>query len=140
MPVISRQIRLNMRGNTEMENVTGVVQEAVASSGIQAGTITIFVKHTTASMMIIEDEPGIRADTKQIWERLIPADPSWQHNTQNPGEDNGHSHLRGQMQGASLTIPFMNGALTLGTWQQIVLIDFDTRARTREIILQLIGE
>ncbi len=140
MPVISRQIRLNMKGDTEMENVTSVVQEAVSSSGIQAGTITIFVKHTTASVMIIEDEPGIRADTKHIWDRLIPTDATWQHNTQNPGEDNGHSHLRGQMQGASLTIPFINGALTLGTWQQIVLIDFDTRARTREIILQLIGE
>ncbi len=140
MPVISRQISLPMKGDTEMENVTGTVQEAVSSSGIQAGTITIFVKHTTASVMIIEDEPGIRADTKRIWERLIPADSSWQHNTQNPGEDNGHSHLRGQMQGASLTVPFLNGALALGTWQQIVLIDFDTRPRTREIILQLIGE
>jgi len=140
MPVISRQISLPMKGDTEMENVTSTVQEAVSSSGIQAGTITIFVKHTTASVMIIEDEPGIRADTKRIWERLIPADSSWQHNTQNPGEDNGHSHLRGQMQGASLTVPFLNGALALGTWQQIVLIDFDTRPRTREIILQLIGE
>lgn len=140
MPVISRQISLPMKGDTEMENVTSTVQEAVSSSGIQAGNITIFVKHTTASVMIIEDEPGIRADTKRIWERLIPADSSWQHNTQNLGEDNGHSHLRGQMQGASLTVPFMNGALALGIWQQIVLIDFDTRARTREIILQLIGE
>ncbi|UCE63775.1 MAG: YjbQ family protein [Nitrospirota bacterium] len=140
MPVISRQVSLPMKGDTEMENMTSTVQEAVSSSGIQAGTITIFVKHTTASVMIIEDEPGIRADTKHIWEQLIPADSSWQHNAQNPGEDNGHSHLRGQMQGASLTIPFMNGALALGTWQQIVLIDFDTRARTREIIFQLIGE
>lgn len=140
MPVISRQISLPMKGDTEMENVTNTVQEAVSSSGIQTGTITIFIKHTTASVMIIEDEPGIRADTKRIWERLIPADPSWQHNTKNPGEDNGHSHLRGQMQGASLTIPFINGALTLGTWQQIVVIDFDTRARKRELILQLIGE
>ncbi len=140
MPVISRQISLNLKGNTEIENVTSVVQEAVSGSGIRAGTITIFVKHTTASVLIIEDEPGIRADTKHIWERLIPPDTSWQHNTKNPGEDNGHSHLRGQMQGASLTVPFIDGTLTLGTWQQIVLIDFDTRARTREIILQLIGE
>ena len=90
--------------------------------------------------MIIEDEPGIRADTKQIWNRLIPADPSWKHNTQNPGEDNGHSHLRGQMQGPSLTIPIVDRTLTLGTWQQIVVVDFDTRSRTRDIILQLIGE
>ncbi len=140
MSVISRQISLPMKGDTEIENMTSTVQEAVSSSGFQAGIITIFVKHTTASVMIIEDEPGIRADTKHIWARLVPADSAWQHNTQNPGEDNGHSHLRGQMQGASLTVPFVNGALTLGTWQQIVLIDFDTRARTREIMLQLIGE
>lgn len=140
MPVISRQIRISMKGDTEMENMTGTVQEAVSSSGLQVGTITIFVKHTTASVMIIEDEPGIRADTKRIWERLVPADRSWQHNTRNPGEDNGHSHLRGQLQGTSLTVPFLDGSLALGTWQQIVLIDFDTRARTREVILQLIGE
>ena len=140
MPVISRQIRLSMKGDTEMENMTGRVEEAVSSSGLRAGTITIFVKHTTASVMIIEDEPGIRADTKRIWEQLVPADRSWQHNTQNPGEDNGHSHLRGQLQGTSLTVPFLNGSLALGTWQQIVLIDFDTRARTRQIILQMIGE
>ncbi len=140
MPVISRQIRVNMKGNTEIENVTGVIQEVVSDTDIQAGTITIFVKHTTASVMIIEDEPGIRADTKHFWDQLIPADSSWQHNTRNPGEDNGHSHLRGQMQGPSLTIPFIDGTLTLGTWQHIVLVDFDTRPRTREIILQLIGE
>ena len=127
-------------GEHRNRNMTSRIQEAVSSSGIQAGIITIFVKHTTASVMIIEDEPGIRADTKNIWARLVPANKDWQHNTQNPGEDNGHSHLRGQMQGAFLTVPFVNGALTLGTWQQIVLIDFDTRARTREIILQLIGE
>lgn len=140
MPVISRQIRVNMTGGTEMQNVTSVIQETLSESGIQAGTITIFVKHTTASVMIIEDEPGIRADTKRIWNRLIPADASWEHNTRNPGENNGHSHLRGQMQGPSLTIPFIDRTLTLGTWQQIMLVDFDTRSRTRDIILQLIGE
>ena len=140
MPVISRQLQVNMKGNTEIENITGVIQKFVSDTDIQAGTITIFVKHTTASVMIIEDEPGIRADTQQFWNQLIPADSAWQHNTRNPGEDNGHSHLRGQMQGPSLTIPFNNGTLALGTWQQIVLVDFDTRPRTREIILQMIGE
>ena len=90
--------------------------------------------------MIIEDEPGIRSDTKQIWDQLIPPNPSWQHNTRTPGEDNGHSHLRGQMQGPSITIPFIDQTLTLGTWQQIVVVDFDTRPRRRELILQLIGE
>ena len=129
-----------MRGDTQIENITPIVQHTLSDSEVQAGTITVFVKHTTASVMIIEDEPGIRSDTKQIWEQLIPPNPLWQHNTRNPGEDNGHSHLRGQMQGPSITIPFIDQSLTLGTWQQIVVVDFDTRPRTREIILQLIGD
>jgi secondary thiamine-phosphate synthase enzyme len=90
--------------------------------------------------MIIEDEPGIRADTKTFWDRLIPPDTRWQHNTVNLGEDNGHSHLRGQLQGPSVTIPFASGALLLGTWQQIVLVDFDTRPRMRELVVQVLGE
>ncbi len=132
--------RLDMRGDTHIENLTKPVQAAVADSGLRAGIVTVFVKHTTASVMIIEDEPGIRADTKAFWDRVVPADPAWQHNTRNAGEDNGHSHLRGQLQGPSVTIPFSDGALLLGTWQQIVVVDFDTRSRTRELIFQIIGE
>jgi secondary thiamine-phosphate synthase enzyme len=131
---------VNMRGDTHIENLTKPVQTAVADSGLSAGIVTVFVKHTTASIMVIEDEPGIRADTKAFWDRAVPADPAWQHNTRNAGEDNGHSHLRGQLQGPSVTIPFSDGALLLGTWQQIVVIDFDTRSRTRELIFQIIGE
>ena len=132
--------RVNMQGDTHIENLTKSVQTAVAESGLSAGIVTVFVKHTTASIMIIEDEPGIRADTKAFWDRTVPADPAWQHNTSNAGEDNGHSHLRGQLQGPSITIPFSDGALLLGTWQQVVLVDFDTRSRTRELIYQIIGE
>ncbi|MBS0155741.1 MAG: YjbQ family protein [Nitrospira sp.] len=131
---------IQMAGGTQIENVTKVVVAAVTAAKLQAGIVTVFVKHTTASMMIIEDEPGIRADTHTFWDRLIPADPRWRHNTVNPGEDNGHSHLRGQLQGPSVTIPFSAGALLLGTWQQVVLVDFDTRARTRELVLQVLGE
>ncbi|WP_455244422.1 secondary thiamine-phosphate synthase enzyme YjbQ [Petrachloros mirabilis] len=140
MAVKTVPFRLDMRGGTQIENVTKRVQEAVAASALKAGIVTVFVKHTTASVMIIEDEPGIRADTKTFWDRSVPADPAWQHNTKNPGEDNGHSHLRGQLQGPSVTIPFSGGAMLLGAWQQIVLIDFDTRARTRELIIQIVGE
>lgn len=140
MSVKSVPLRLNLKGDTQIENVTVLVQQALKSTGLRAGIVTLFVKHTTASVMIIEDEPGIRADTKAIWDRLIPADPSWQHNTRNPGEDNGHSHLRGQFQGPSLTIPFSEGTLMLGTWQQLVVVDFDTRARTRDLVVQMIGE
>ena len=132
--------RVTMQGETHIENLTKSVQKAVADSGLNAGIVTVFVKHTTAAVMVIEDEPGIRADTKAFWDRTVPADPAWQHNTRNAGEDNGHSHLRGQLQGPSVTIPFSGGALLLGTWQQVVVVDFDTRSRTRELIYQIIGE
>jgi secondary thiamine-phosphate synthase enzyme len=140
MAVKTIPFQVEMAGDTHIENITKRVSSAVADAGLIAGTVTVFVKHTTASVMIIEDEPGIRADTKAFWDRVVPADPHWQHNTRNPGEDNGHSHLRGQLQGPSVTVPFSNRALLLGTWQQIVVVDFDTRARRRECILQLMGE
>ncbi|MDE3019600.1 MAG: secondary thiamine-phosphate synthase enzyme YjbQ [Nitrospirota bacterium] len=140
MPVKTVPLRLEMRGDAQIENVTGQVRDALAGSGLKAGIVTVFIKHTTASVLIIEDEPGIRADTKSLFNRLIPADPAWQHNTRNPGEDNGHSHLRAHLQGPSVTIPFVEGVLTLGTWQQIVVIDFDTRSRTRNLVVQVLGE
>ena len=133
-------MQVTMPGGCQFENITQQVQEVVTQTQLQAGILTVFIKHTTAAVLIIEDEPGIRADTKALWERLIPADPGWQHNVRNQGEDNGHSHLRGQLQGQSLTIPFTNGRMTLGTWQQIVVLDFDTRARTRELVIQVMGE
>ena len=133
-------MQVTMPGGCQFENITQQVQEVVTQTQLQAGILTLFIKHTTVAVLIIEDEPGIRADTKALWERLIPADPGWQHNVRNQGEDNGHSHLRGQLQGQSLTIPFTNGRMTLGTWQQIVVLDFDTRARTRELVIQVMGE
>lgn len=140
MSVITHYLNISMTGDSTIENLTQQIQRLLAESGLQSGMLTLFVQHTTASVMIIEDEPGIRADTKTFWNRTIPADPRWEHNTRNAGEDNGHSHLRGQLQGPSLTIPFVNGAITLGTWQQLVLIDFDTRPRTRNLVVQLMGE
>lgn len=140
MAVKTVSLRLTMQGNTQIENITKSVVDALMGTGLSAGIVTVFVKHTTASVMIIEDEPGIRADTVRFWERAVPADPAWQHNTRNAGEDNGHSHLRGQLQGPSVTIPFQDGAMLLGTWQQIVVVDFDTKSRTRELIFQIMGE
>lgn len=140
MPVKTVPLRVSMKGHGHIENITERVAQAVAKTGLRAGIVTVFIKHTTASVLIIEDEPGLRADTTALWERLIPPDPSWRHNTLNAGEDNAHSHLRGQLQGSSLTIPFIDGVPALGTWQQVVVVDFDTRARTRELVLQVIGE
>lgn len=140
MAVKSIPLRLEMKGDTQVENITTRVQKALASTGLKAGVVIVFVKHTTASVLIIEDEPGIRADTVALWDRLIPADPGWQHNLRNAGEVNAHGHLRAQMQGASVTIPFTDGALSLGMWQQLVVIDFDTRARTRDLVVQVLGD
>ena len=138
MAVKTVPLKVDMRGGTHIENVTKLVQDALGGTRAAAGIVTVFVKHTTASIMIIEDEPGIRADTKTFWDRTVPADPSWQHNQKNPGEDNGHSHLRGQLQGPSITIPFANGKLMTGEYQQVVLIDFDTSPRRRTIVATLL--
>jgi secondary thiamine-phosphate synthase enzyme len=140
MSVVTKQFSLDMQGETKIENITDKCQSLLKESKLNAGIVTLFIKHTTASIMIFEDEPGLRGDTEFIWNKLIPASPDWQHNTQNPGETNGHSHLRGQIQGQSLTIPFTNKELILGKWQQIVVIDFDTCARTRDIVVQIMGE
>ena len=140
MAVSTHNLQVAMKGDSQMENLTVSMNEILGKSGVENGILMLFVKHTTASVMIIEDEPGIRADTQHFWNATIPAKKDWEHNTQNAGEDNGHSHLRGQLQGPSLIIPVVQGALTLGTWQQIVLIDFDTRARTRDLVVQVMGE
>ena len=140
MPVQSHQFSLQMQGHCHIANITAQIRGILEKSGLVSGIVTIFLKHTTASVLIIEDEPGLRADIKTLWDEMVPADPTWQHNTRNPGEDNGHSHLRGQIQGQSITVPFMERKLTLGTWQEIVLLDFDTRARQRDLIVQIIGE
>jgi secondary thiamine-phosphate synthase enzyme len=140
MAVVTKLFSLKMHGDTQIENITEKCQSLLKETDLSSGIVTLFIKHTTASVMIFEDEPGLRQDTKDIWNQLIPANPEWQHNTRNAGETNGHSHLRGQIQGQSLTIPFMKQSLMLGTWQQIVVIDFDTAERTREIVAQIMGE
>ncbi len=140
MPVFTRHFSVAMQGHSQIENISSRVRQFLATTSIQAGIVTIFVKHTTASVLIIEDEPGLRADTKTAWDNLIPAASTWQHNVRNPGENNGHSHLRSQIQGQSLTVPFADNQLLLGTWQEIVILDFDTRTRSREIIVQVMGE
>ena len=140
MSVVTKLFSQDMQGDTKIKNITEKCQNLLNDVELDAGIVTLFIKHTTASIMIFEDEPGLHEDTRNIWNKLIPADSKWQHNVRNKGETNGHSHLRGQIQGQSLTIPFMNRTLMLGQWQQIVVIDFDTAERTRDIVMQIIGE
>ena len=140
MTVITKQFVLDMKGSNEVINITKKISNSLSKLKIDNGVITIFVKHTTASVMIFEDESGLHSDTNTIWKTLVPEDEKWKHNMLNSGEDNAHSHLRAQIQGQSLTVPFLDRKLTLGTWQQIIIIDFDTTPRKRDIIVQIIGE
>ena len=139
MTVASRTIRLSTKGNCDIVDITSQVAQEVADSGISNGTATIFVIGSTAGVTTIEFEPGLVADFKDMWDRVIPQNISYQHDRA-WGDGNGHSHVRASLLSASLTVPFMNKRLTLGTWQQIVLLDFDNRSRSREIVVQVIGE
>jgi len=139
MTVASRTIRLNTKGNCDIVDITSEVAREVSDSGISNGTATIFITGSTAGVTTIEFEPGLVADFKDMWDRMIPQNIPYQHDRA-WGDGNGHSHVRASLLSASLTVPFMNKRLSLGTWQQIVLLDFDNRSRSREMIVQVIGE
>lgn len=139
MTVTNRSIQLNTRGNCDIIDITSEVAREVSNSGISSGTATIFIVGSTAGVTTIEFEPGLLADFKDMWERVIPRNIPYQHDRA-WGDGNGHSHVRASLLNASLTVPFINKRLALGTWQQIVLLDFDNRPRSREIIIQVIGE
>lgn len=139
MTVASRTIQLNTKGNCDIVDITSEVAREVADSGISNGTATIFVTGSTAGVTTIEFEPGLVADFKDMWDRMIPQNIPYQHDRA-WGDGNGHSHVRASLLSASLTVPFMNKRLSLGTWQQVVLLDFDNRSRSREMIVQVIGE
>ena len=137
--VITRQITLRTRGNGDIADITDEVAEAVAASEISSGTVTIFIAGSTAGVTTVEYEPGLVADLQELWERIAPADIEYQHN-QRWHDGNGHSHVRASLLGASLTVPFEKKSLILGTWQQIIVVDFDNRSRSRQVILQLMGD
>jgi secondary thiamine-phosphate synthase enzyme len=126
-------------GQGDVIDLTGVVQRAIAQSGLGAGIATIAVTGSTAGMTTLEFEPGVVHDLNRVWEALAPRNGRYEHH-QRWGDDNGSSHVRAAMLGPSLTLPFDNGALCAGTWQQVVLVEFDTRARRREVVIQLLGE
>ncbi len=139
MTVVSKTIPLSTNGNCDIVNITSDVVNEVSSSGLSNGTAIIFVTGSTAGVTTIEYEPGLVADLKAMWTRLVPEKMEYKHDRA-WGDGNGYSHVRAALLGASLTVPFINKKIALGTWQQIVLIDFDNRARSREIVVQVIGE
>jgi secondary thiamine-phosphate synthase enzyme len=125
-------------GQGDVHDLTPIVARVLSASSIKAGLATIAVVGSTAGITTIEFEPGAVADLNRVWEQLAPRDGEYQHHLR-WGDDNGSSHVRAAMLGPSISIPFDRGRLCVGTWQQIVLIEFDTRARSREIIVQVIG-
>jgi secondary thiamine-phosphate synthase enzyme len=139
MTVETNEIALQSRGNCDIIDITSQVAENVEKSGIDNGTVTVFVVGSTAGITTIEYEPNLVSDFKEMWDRIIPQNITYEHN-KTWGDGNGHSHVRASTLGASLTVPFVNKRLTLGTWQQIIFVDFDNRPRSRKIAIQILGE
>jgi len=137
--VVTKKISLQTKGNCDIIDITPQVEQHVAETDINSGTATLFVAGSTAGITTIEFESGLLSDFKGMWERNIPKDIPYDHDRR-WGDGNGYSHVRASLLGASLVIPFNNKRLTLGTWQQIVVVDFDNRARSREIVLQIMGD
>jgi secondary thiamine-phosphate synthase enzyme len=139
MPVATVLIKISTKGNDDVVDITSKVAEIVSGSKIKSGLVNVFVSGSTASVTTIEYEPGLVRDVKALGERLAPSNEEYSHND-TWGDGNGHSHIKASVIGPSLTVPFTGGKMTLGTWQQVVVIDHDTRARARDIIVQIMGE
>ena len=137
--ISAEKIQIKTKGNTDIVDITEKVQEKVNNSNIENGIVTTFISGSTAALTTIEYESGLIKDLKEFFENIIPQNKEYHHNKR-WHDGNGHSHLRASLIGPSLAIPFKDKKLLLGTWQQIVLIDFDNRPRQREIVLQIIGE
>ncbi|MFC1980666.1 secondary thiamine-phosphate synthase enzyme YjbQ [Chloroflexota bacterium] len=137
--VVTKKISLHTKGNSAIIDITPQVQQQIAEADINNGTVTIFIAGSTAGVTTIEFESGVLSDLQNTWERLVPVNIPYSHDRR-WGDGNGHSHVRASLLGASLVVPFSNKRLILGTWQQIVMIDFDNRARSRQIALQIMGE
>jgi secondary thiamine-phosphate synthase enzyme len=139
MPVKTLSIQLNTRGNADVQDLTDQVASAISRTELTNGTVTLFCPSSTSALTTIEYESGALSDLRRLFDEIISSNRDYAHNAR-WGDGNGHSHIRASLLGASLTVPFVNGRLTLGTWQQIIYVDFDVRPRQREIILQIIGE
>ena len=139
MSVITKVITVSSNGESDMIDITRQTDESIKASGLQDGIVTIFVSGSTASITTIEYELGLKKDFPKMLARIAPSEIEYEHdNTWHDG--NGHSHVRASLIGPSLTVPFKNKSLMLGTWQQIVLLEMDTRPRERKVVLQIIGE
>ncbi len=139
MGVLTKTFSVSSEGNTDIIDITGNVQDAVSGGGIKSGIAVVFVAGSTAAISTIEYEPGLKKDIPAMLEKIAPKNYDYEHH-KTWGCDNGSSHVRSTLIGTSFTAPFNDKKLILGTWQQICLLDFDTRARKRDVIVQILGD
>jgi len=139
MAVVSATLRLRSGRGYEVHDVTAHVRAAVQESDLQSGIVTVFVPGSTGGLTTVEYEPGLVKDLEEFFDRVIPEGPPYHHD-QRWHDGNGHAHVRASLIGPSITVPFEDGDLELGTWQQIIFLDFDPPARDRTLRLKIIGE
>jgi len=137
--VVTRTLHISTQGQSDARDITRDVSDALKSSNLRHGIVTVFCPGSTGGLTTVEYEDGVLADIRQVLDEIAPPDRDYRHHLR-WGDDNGHSHVRAALVGPSLTVPFAEGRLTLGTWQQIVFFDFDTRPRVRELVVQVMGE
>jgi secondary thiamine-phosphate synthase enzyme len=137
--IVSRTLEVLTKGNDDIVDLTPALRAAIHDSDLARGTATLFVTGSTAGLTTIEFEPGLVADLAAAFETIAPRNRAYAHNAR-WHDDNGHAHVRAALLGPSLAVPFVDRAPILGTWQQVVLVDFDTRPRRRQVICQLMGE
>jgi secondary thiamine-phosphate synthase enzyme len=138
MPVHAGMLRMSTQGNGEVVDLTEGVQRIVATAGVERGVATVFAQGSTLAVTTIEYEPGAVEDLGEALERLLPSGGDYAHNRRN-GDTNAHAHLRAAVIGPSESIPVVDGRLLLGTWQQVVLVDFDDRPRSRTVHVHVVG-
>ena len=139
MAVSTQRIHLRTKGHTDIVDITGSVAEALNKSELHNGILTVFVPGSTGGVTTIEYEPGLLKDLPEAFEKLAPTGIRYHHDD-TWGDGNGYAHVRAALMGASFTVPFTEGRMILGTWQQIVFLDFDTRSRSRRLVVQVMGE
>ena len=139
MKIKSYKLHVKTKGFSDIHDLTGEAREKISESGIQNGQATFFAAGSTAGLTTVEYEPGLVKDLQELFEKLAPKE-KYYHHEETWHDGNGFSHVRASLLKPSLTVPLVDGKLTLGTWQQVALIDFDNRPRSREIVLQILGE
>jgi len=137
--VVTRKISLQTQGECDIVDITAQVEQHLAEANVNSGTATLFVAGSTAGISTIEFESGLLSDFQNMWERNVPKGIPYDHDRR-WGDGNGYSHVRASLLGPSLVVPFADKRLTLGTWQQIVVVDFDNRPRSRQVVMQIMGE